>query len=82
MAPAAGLGVVSRHEAGTLGADMGLNTPSDKESELTIGPTSQGMVRIYVRAEGVDLPMDFAPEDALEIARELTAAARAATTGR
>jgi len=55
---------------------MGIDSPSDKESELRIGPTSAGMVRIYVRAEGVDLPMDFAPEDAIEIAEELIAAAR------
>jgi hypothetical protein len=55
---------------------MGINTPSDKESELRIGPTSAGMVRIHVRAEEVDLPMDFAPEDAIEIAEELIAAAK------
>ena len=57
---------------------MGIDTASDKESELRIGPTSEGMVRIYVRSESVDLPMDFAPEDALEIAAELTAAAQSA----
>ncbi|NND48822.1 MAG: hypothetical protein HKN60_01070 [Rhizobiales bacterium] len=57
---------------------MGIDTATDKESELRIGPTSEGMVRIYVLSEDVDLPMDFAPEDALEIAAELTAAAGAA----
>lgn len=36
------------------------------------------MVRIYVIGEGVDLPMDFDPEEALEIAEELTGAAQRA----
>lgn len=61
---------------------MGINTRSDVTAELQVGPTSEGMVRIYVHGEGVDLPMDFAPEDAVEIAGELIAAARAAGKGR
>jgi hypothetical protein len=41
------------------------------------------MVRIYVEAEGVDLPLDFEPEEAEEIAEELRAAAeRARAMGR
>lgn len=36
------------------------------------------MVRIYVEGEGVDLPLDFEPEEAEEIANELLAAAEAA----
>ena len=36
------------------------------------------MVRIYVEGEGVDLPLDFDPEEAEEIAEELLAAAEAA----
>jgi hypothetical protein len=36
------------------------------------------MVRIYVEAEGVDLPLDFEPEEAEEIAEELRAAAERA----
>jgi hypothetical protein len=36
------------------------------------------MVRIYVEGEGVDLPLDFDPEEAEEIAEELRAAAAAA----
>jgi hypothetical protein len=59
---------------------MGLNTPSEQESDLLIGPTSDGMVRIYVHAKGVDLPMDFLPDDADEIAAELIAAAKLART--
>ena len=37
------------------------------------------MVRIYVEVEGgIDLPLDFDPEEAEEIAEELRAAAEAA----
>ena len=54
---------------------MGINKPSDIETNLQIGPTSEGMVRIYVSAQGVDLPMDFDPDEAEEIADELKAAA-------
>jgi hypothetical protein len=37
------------------------------------------MVRIYVAADGgIDLPLDFDPEEADEIAEELRAAAEAA----
>lgn len=54
---------------------MGINSDSDLDTSLQIGPTSEGMVRIYVSGDGVDLPMDFDPEDAEEIAEELRAAA-------
>jgi hypothetical protein len=33
------------------------------------------MVRLYIEAEGVELPLDFEPEEAEEIAEELRAAA-------
>ena len=36
------------------------------------------MVRIFVEGEGVEIPMDFEPEEAEEIAEEIIAAARAA----
>jgi hypothetical protein len=36
------------------------------------------MVRIFVAAEGVELPLDFDPEEAEEIAGELIAAAETA----
>ncbi|MFN3643797.1 MAG: DUF6324 family protein [Gemmobacter sp.] len=51
---------------------------SDIAGNLRIGPTTLGMVRISVEAEGIDLPLDFDPEDAEEIAEELRAAADAA----
>lgn len=58
---------------------MGINKQSDVAANIQIGPTSEGMVRIYVEAEGgVELPLDFDPEEAEEIAEELMAAAEAA----
>jgi hypothetical protein len=43
---------------------------------LQIGPTDQGMVRIFVEANGIEIPMDFTSEEALEIAEEIAAAAK------
>jgi hypothetical protein len=57
---------------------MGINKESDVAANLQIGPTSMGMVRIYVEGDGVDLPLDFDPDEAIEIAEELMAAAEAA----
>lgn len=57
---------------------MGINSQSEIAADLQIGPTDQGMVRIYVAGGGVELPMDFDPEEALEIAEEIRAAAQQA----
>ena len=57
---------------------MGINTERDLEANLQIGPTDQGMVRIFIEANGVEIPMDFEPEEAEEIADEIRAAAMAA----
>ncbi|MEQ8898619.1 MAG: DUF6324 family protein [Roseovarius sp.] len=57
---------------------MGINTERDIEANLQIGPTDQGMVRIYVEADGVEVPMDFEPDEAREIAEEIMSAAKAA----
>ncbi len=57
---------------------MSINSQSEIAANLQIGPTDQGMVRIYVEGEGIDLPLDFDPEEAEEIAEELLAAAEAA----
>lgn len=58
---------------------MGINSPSDIAANIQIGPTDSGMVRIYIEAEGgIELPLDFDPEEAEEIAEELRAAAEAA----
>ncbi|MBK5946202.1 hypothetical protein CCR83_06990 [Rhodobacter veldkampii DSM 11550] len=57
---------------------MGIDKESDIAANLQIGPTTLGMVRLYIEAEGVELPLDFDPEEAEEIAEELLAAAAAA----
>ena len=54
---------------------MGINSENDIAANLQIGPTDQGMVRLYVQGEGIDLPFDFDPEEADEIAEEIKAAA-------
>lgn len=57
---------------------MGINTERDVEANLQIGPTDKGMVRIFIEAQGNEIPMDFDPDEAEEIAEEILAAARAA----
>jgi hypothetical protein len=58
---------------------MGINDEKDIEANLQIGPTDRGFVRIFVATEdGVEIPMDFEPDEALEIAEEIRAAAEAA----
>lgn len=57
---------------------MGINSESNTSANLQIGPTTLGMVRIYIAGDGIDLPLDFEPEEAEEIAEELRIAAQAA----
>lgn len=57
---------------------MGINDESNIEANLQIGPTDQGMVRLFVSAGTMEIPMDFDPEEAEEIAEEIRAAAAAA----
>ena len=57
---------------------MGINKQSDLAANLQIGPTSEGMVRLYIEAEGIEIPLDFEPEEAEEIAEEIAAAAAGA----
>lgn len=57
---------------------MGINSETDIEANLQIGPTDQGMVRLYVEAQNIEIPMDFTPEEAEEIAAEIVAAAKIA----
>ena len=54
---------------------MGIDDERDIEANLQIGPTTEGMVRIFVTGGGVEIPMDFEPEEAEEIAQEILAAA-------
>lgn len=58
---------------------MGIDTERDIEANLQIGPTDKGMVRLYVEAAGgIEVPMDFDPGEARDIAEEILAAAKAA----
>ena len=57
---------------------MGINSERDIEANMQIGPTDLGMVRLFIEADGVEIPMDFEPEEAEEIAEEIKAAALAA----
>ncbi len=57
---------------------MGINSESDIEANLQIGPTDSGMVRLFVSGGSIEIPMDFDPDEAREIAEEIAAAAAAA----
>ncbi len=57
---------------------MGINSERDIEANMQIGPTELGMVRIFIDAGDIEIPMDFLPEEADEIADEIKAAAMAA----
>ena len=61
---------------------MGINDEREIEANLQIGPTDQGMVRLFILADGIEIPMDFDPAEAEEIAEELRAAAAAAAKAR
>jgi hypothetical protein len=54
---------------------MGINSEKDVEANLQIGPTSDGMVRLFVEAGKTEIPLDFDPDEADEIAEEIRAAA-------
>jgi len=54
---------------------MGISRESDVAASLQIGPTTLGMVRLYIATDSLELPLDFEPEEAEEIAEELRAAA-------
>jgi len=57
---------------------MGINDERDVEANMQIGPTDTGMVRLFIESNSVEIPMDFEPEEAEEIAEEMRAAAQAA----
>lgn len=57
---------------------MGINTERDIEANMQIGPTDAGMVRIFIESKDIEIPMDFEPEEAEEIAEEIRSAAQAA----
>ncbi len=57
---------------------MGINDERDQEANMQIGPTELGMVRLFITSGTMEIPMDFDPEEAEEIAEEIRAAAAAA----
>ncbi|KUF12261.1 DUF6324 family protein [Pseudoponticoccus marisrubri] len=57
---------------------MGINDERDIEANLQIGPTELGMVRLFIAGGGIEIPMDFEPDEAEEIADEIRAAAQTA----
>ena len=57
---------------------MGINDERDVEANMQIGPTDTGMARLFIESNGVEIPMDFEPEEAEEIAEEIRAAAMGA----
>lgn len=57
---------------------MGINSEVEIEANLQIGPTSDGMVRLFIEAKGIEVPLDFDPEEADEIAEEIRSAAASA----
>ena len=54
---------------------MGIDSEKEIEANLQIGPTSSGMVRLFIDAGQIEIPLDFSPEEAEEIAEEIRAAA-------
>jgi len=54
---------------------MGIDSESSIAGNLQIGPTTNGMVRIYIETERLEIPLDFDPDEAEEIAEELRSAA-------
>lgn len=57
---------------------MSINKETEINADLQIGPTSLGMVRLYLTTRGTAIPMDFMPEEADEIAEEIKSAAQKA----
>jgi hypothetical protein len=43
--------------------------------EVQVGPTSTGLVRVYVMSERIQVPLDFTPEEAEALADRIRAAA-------
>jgi hypothetical protein len=56
----------------------GIDRQSEVAADLRVGPTSLGMVRLYIETATLELPLDFEPEEAEEIAEELIRAAEQA----
>ena len=61
---------------------MGINKESHIIADLQIGPTSNGNVRIYISGKNLSIPLDFFPNEAVDIASELIEAAKIAKRGK
>lgn len=57
---------------------MSINDEKNVTANLQIGPTTLGMVRLYIEAGNTEIPLDFDPEEAEEIAEEIRLAAQSA----
>ena len=57
---------------------MNINSETDVSADLQIGPTSLGMVRLFLATNNMEVPMDFTPDEADEIAEEIKLAAHRA----
>lgn len=57
---------------------MSINSETEVSADLQVGPTSLGMVRLYFQTGNVDIPMDFTPDEADEIAEEIKSSAQKA----
>jgi hypothetical protein len=57
---------------------MGINSEVEIEANLQIGPTTDGMVRLFIEGKDIEIPLDFDPDEAEEIAEEIRAAAQKA----
>ncbi len=59
---------------------MSINSETKISVDLQVGPTSLGMVRLFCTTKNIEIPMDFTPDEAEEIAQELQSAAQKART--
>ena len=58
--------------------NVNINSETEISADLQVGPTSLGMVRLYLATKKIAIPVDFTPEEADEIAEEIKLAARKA----
>ena len=60
------------------GFSLNINSQTNENIDLQVGPTSLGMVRIYLATTDMGIPLDFTPEEADEIAEEIRLSAQKA----
>ena len=54
---------------------MNINSETEASVDLQVGPTSLGMVRLFLVTDNIEIPLDFTPDEAEEIAKEIKSAA-------